>query len=333
MASSGHTSEGYFVGVDGGGTNTRMLVVDALGRSLGEGHAGSTNRNDHPRAEVLANMQQAFDQAVQGLPKGANIRAIQLGLGGVCTSADQADVATIVRDLRGIQPTTKVAVENDTYIGLTGGLSGRPGMVLIAGTGSACYGRNSAGDSWLCGGWGPLVDDVGGGYWLGLQAMMVAVRAEDGRTPMGQLLKKMVFTALELNDPREFLDRVQNRHLERAQIAALAPRVVEAAANGDACAAAILAQGAETLAETVAVTTQKLFGVAPCDLILVGGLALSGPPYQNQLEARIKAHVPNVVVRQPEMGPVQGAALEALRSGGVAWSATLIAQLQRGGPR
>ncbi len=330
MTSLGQPSEGYFVGVDGGGTNTRMMVVDAAGRKLGEGHAGSTNRNDHPRTEVLANMQQAFDQAVRELPRGATIKAIQLGLGGVCTSADQADVTSIVRDVRGIQAATKVQVENDTFIGLTGGLAGRPGIVLIAGTGSACYGRNAAGDSWLCGGWGPLVDDVGGGYWIGLQALKIAVRAEDGRKPAGQLLRQMVFSALELKEPREFLDRVQNRHLERAQIAALAPRVVEAAAAGDASSLTILVQGADALAETVAVTTKKLFGSDPCDLILVGGLALSGHPYQSQLTASIRRLTPNVTIRDPEMSPVHGAALEALRSGGVTWSDAVIDQLRRG---
>jgi N-acetylglucosamine kinase-like BadF-type ATPase len=54
-------------------------------------------------------------------------------------------------------------------------------VVVIAGTGSAAWGRNTAGESWQAGGWGWLTDDKGGGYWLALRGLAAACEAADGR--------------------------------------------------------------------------------------------------------------------------------------------------------
>ena len=76
-----------------------------------------------------------------------------------------------------------------------------------------------------------------------------------------------------------------------------------------------------------AVTVRRLFGDAPCELILVGGLALSGPPFQPLLTDRIEQDLPNVCVCPPEMSPVQGAVLEALRTDGQPWTEQVLANV------
>ena len=153
----------FYIGIDGGGTHTRTLVADANGRIVGEGKAGSTNRNHHTRDEVRANMLAALLQASGGKSIGADA-TIFLGMCGVSNDADRNDITSIAREIPEIAVSTKIIVDNDAVIGLAGGLSGRPGIVLIAGTGSACLGIDAHGHSYWCGGWGAMADDCGSAH-------------------------------------------------------------------------------------------------------------------------------------------------------------------------
>jgi N-acetylglucosamine kinase-like BadF-type ATPase len=318
-----------YLGVDGGGTHTRALLADSEGNVLGTGRSGSTNRNHHPRQEVRSNLRAALLAAL-GDRKPDERLTICLGMSAVSTDRDRADIVSIVREIPEIGAAPVVIVDNDARIGLTGGLSGRPGIVLIAGTGSACLGVDGHGNSGWCGGWGALADDSGSAPWIGLRALQAAVRAEDGRAAP-TMLRDAVFEFLELSEPRELIDRVHNRGLTREELGSLAPRVIDACRNGDATAAGILEEAAGELAQLVATTARRLFAGQPCELILVGGLARSGPPFQDRLIDRIHQAAPNVCVREPELSPVQGAVLEAMRADGAAWNENVIRRL--GGDR
>lgn len=315
----------WYLGVDGGGTHTRALLADPDGHVLGTGQSGSTNRNHHPRDEVRSNLQAAMLGAL-GDRKPDERLTIFLGMSAVSTDRDRADIASIVREIPEIGAAPTVLVDNDARIGLTGGLSGRPGIVLIAGTGSACLGIDAVGTSWWCGGWGAMADDTGSAPWIGLRALQAAVRAEDGRAAP-TALRDIVFEFLELSEPRELIDRVHNRGLTREELGSLAPRVIRACQDGDATAARILTDAGGELAQLVSTTARRLFAGQPCEMILVGGLALSGPPFQNLLIERIHQAVPNVHVREPELSPVQGAVLDAMRADGAAWGETVIRRL------
>ena len=144
--------------------------------------------------------------------------------------------------------------------------------------------------------------------------------SDDGR--MGStLLRKIVFDFLQLTEPRQLIDRVHNRGLEREMIGKLAPLTIRAFEQGDAIAREILRDAAAQLSQMVAAVAQQLEIRDVFELILVGGLALSGPPFQPMLIEKIVSDTPLIRVVEPEMPPVKGALLEALRCDGV--SATL----------
>ena len=232
-----------------------------------------------------------------------------------------------MREIPEVSGLVKVIVENDARIGLTGGLSGRPGIVLIAGTGSACLGINSRSETWWCGGWGAMADDAGSAAWIGLRAMQLAVRAEDGRVAP-TALRDLVFDFLGLREPRELIDRVHNRGLTREDLGSLAPRVIAAAREGDATASRLVEDAIAELSQLVCTTASRLFRNESCEMILVGGLALSGPPFQPMLIERIQRDTPTIAVRNPEMSPVQGAVLEAMRADGVVWTPAVLSELR-----
>lgn len=326
------TKNRYYLGIDGGGTQTRSLLADSQGRILGCGHAGSANRNHYSRVQVQAALQSVLQEALADLPVGAAVSVLFAGLGGVSTDNDRAEIAAILRELPEVGRAASIVVDNDTVVGLTGGLSGRPGLALVAGTGSACLGVKADRRRWLCGGWGALADDAGSAPWIGLRALQAAVQAEDGRLAP-TALQQIVFDFLGLSEPRQMISRIHNHGLERADLGRLAPQVVKAAERGDRAAEMILRDAAAALSEMVGVTARQLFGEAGCEMILVGGLALSGPPFQPMLIDRISQDAPRITVHAPELSPVQGAVLEALRADGASWTPERLANLKAGCPK
>jgi N-acetylglucosamine kinase-like BadF-type ATPase len=129
-------------------------------------------------------------------------------MAGVVSPTDRAIMANIAQSLT-LAPADRVGVDHDCRIALAGGLSGRPGMVQIAGTGSSTFGVNASGESWRAGGWGQLISDEGSGYWLGVQAMQTAVRAFDGRLPPTLLLRKVETTSAIVRSGRYLASHLQ----------------------------------------------------------------------------------------------------------------------------
>lgn len=316
----------YYLGIDGGGSNTRATLADGTGHVVGTGLSGSANRNHYGAEQARRSLREAVLSAFAGLPAGTRPAAVHCGMSGVSTDSDRQEIIDLTRGIPEIGLEARVAVDNDAIAGLTGGLAGRPGLVLIAGTGSACLGVDGYGAKRWCGGWGALADDAGSAPWLGLRALQAAVRAEDGRAEPTVLLK-IVLDYLGLTEPRRLLHRIHNQGFERAEMGGLAPLVAAAARSGDTTAEAILQEAALELSGLASVVAGLLFGMAPCEMILVGGLARSGPPFRTMLMGRLRRDIPNLRVVEPALTPVQGAVLEALRLGGRPWTEQIFDNL------
>ena len=93
----------------------------------------------------------------------------------------------------------QVIVVNDALVALVAGAGDAEGVVVVAGTGSIAYGRDASGRAARAGGWGYLLGDEGGGFWIGRAALMAVVRQFDGRGPV-TLLTPMILEHLELSD-------------------------------------------------------------------------------------------------------------------------------------
>ena len=168
-------------GVDGGGTSTRVLVATLEGEVLGEGRSGSGNLHDVGEAVLARHVEEAWRAAwaEAGTAPRSAARAF-CSMASVGTPSNRETVEGLVARI-GLAPRERVRVDIDLVAALAGGLGGEPGIALIAGTGSSCFGRDSSGRTLQVGGWGSLLDDVGGATWMGTQAMVAAVRAHDGR--------------------------------------------------------------------------------------------------------------------------------------------------------
>jgi N-acetylglucosamine kinase-like BadF-type ATPase len=176
-----------YAGIDGGGTRTRMALVEETGRLLGYATADSCSFADHglEAARVgLAGLQRATWSAAGLAPRPAH--ALFMGMGSILSPHDARTNCDLAGSLSLAEP-ANIQADNDGWIAHAGGLAGRPGVLLISGTGSVCVGRNAAGDGWRAGGWGHLLNEAGSAYALGLDAMVAATREADGRGPKTSL--------------------------------------------------------------------------------------------------------------------------------------------------
>ena len=126
-----------------------------------------------------------------GLPRGAATTAS-------CARSPRADADVVAAGLTGFTGDdaavaaalghARVVVSNDAVTAHLGALGGEPGVVIVAGTGAIALAVGADGRWARADGWGTLLGDAGGGYWIGRAGLDAALRAADGRGGSAELL-------------------------------------------------------------------------------------------------------------------------------------------------
>jgi len=320
---------GHVLGIDGGGTKTRVAILDETGHLLATGTSGPSNYNDVGENVTQENIGRAVEAARQAADLPAPpFDAVFLGMASVVSPQDRQVIRNMAEALN-LAPAELIGVDHDCRIALAGGLTGRPGIVQIAGTGASTYGRNAAGEAWRSGGWGPLLADEGSGYWLGIQAMIAAVRSYDGRLPHTPL-EERVLAELGLSDMNEIMHRLYVEGRPRAEIARLGPLVIAVAGAGDPYALALIQQGSEEMADCVLAVARRLgLDKGPSELALVGGVFQGGDVVLDPFTKAIHARLPQCRLTPAELPPVLGAGILALALANVAVGTRMVDNLRR----
>jgi glucosamine kinase len=304
-----------FLGIDGGGTRTRAFLTDAGGRRSAWGESGPSNPNHASAEEVRTNLERAILGAFHQLEVGlSDCVSVFLGMAGVTTEPGREEMRRLLQGC-GLGHTT-IGVDHDIRIALAGGLAGQPGIALIVGTGSSCYGRTADGRSWQTGGWEALISDEGSGYYLGREAISAAARMADGRQPESPLQAR-VFGWLGITRIADVLPRIHDQALSRSEIAAFAPQVIALAESGDAAAQDILDRGAQLLAEMVIANHRRLPTGPHPDVVITGGLGTARTRYRLKIEEAIRHDQPCARIWSPQLAPAVGGALLAMEQAGL----------------
>ncbi len=300
-------SGGAVIGIDGGASLTRAVVLDLRGeRVLGQSQGGPalTGRPEAPfDIDVIVETgRRAARAAGFDLPAAA----VCAGLAGVGREPVRGRVK---RELEGRSLAGKVLVVTDAEAAFYDAFADAPGLLLVAGTGSMAWGRAADGREARAGGWGTLLGDEGSGYDIGLRALRASVRAADGRGKETALLTRLL-TQLGLLEPDDLVG--WSSAAGKSAIAALAPLVIELADAGDGVAAAIVETAVAALLNQVAALLSRLGPwSAPPGLALAGGLIAPGGPLRDRVVAALADLECRVVERPVEAA--RGAALLALR--------------------
>lgn len=296
----------FVIGVDGGGTHCRARLANTRGETLGAGEAGTANPYaagfEAAQNEILTAIQRAFDDAKI---KKQMVDAVCMGIGGV----DRAEERMRLQAWAEQKIAARAAIMNDGEIVLAAGSPENWGVALIAGTGSIAWGKSRQGKIARAGGWGYLIGDEGSGFDLARSALRAAVQFADGRGEATRLLEA-ILEHWHLENPPQLVTRVYRSGLKPADIATLAPLVVQVANNGDGVARRLLDQSAEALATTIIAVARVLnFSAEKIPLAMTGGLLLETEILRVRLIELAKARgydfAPVELVREPVAGAVR----------------------------
>ncbi|HZS05161.1 MAG TPA: BadF/BadG/BcrA/BcrD ATPase family protein [Blastocatellia bacterium] len=305
------TDQQYWLGVDGGGTHTRAVIADESGRTLGEGHADAANYHRVGLESAVNSIVRAVHEAcaeVGIMP--SQITAACIGLAGVSHPDHHR---TMLDALKTALPINDIMLETDARVALAGATDLRPGVVIIAGTGSIACGINAHGEFARAGGWGPVMGDEGSGTYIGKRALEAVMEAFDGRGPRTMLTEK-VLRHFKISSPSELPAVIYSSSVQAMrETAQLSRVVVEAAEEGSATAREILSDAAKELARAaVAVIEQLRLQSDNFRVACVGGVFESGEWVTAPLREAVAELAPLAVVTPPLYLPVIGAVRMAM---------------------
>src|SRR6266404_8431031 len=261
------------VGVDGGGTKTRAVVLDGS-RILGEGEAGPSN----PLRVGIGNGATSIREAIDNACAAARIHrddlaAVGVGLAGVRRTDIRARMRDVLAEKLGIE---NIEIVSDGDIALYGATDGHPGIVVISGTGSISVGMNRQGKRAYAGGWGPVAGDEGSGSWIARRALQAVARASDERGPK-TILTRAAWEYFQVAVPDDLATAMYAPTVTNDRVAGFSKHVIEAARTGDAVARNILTDAGKELGKA-AVTGIRRLKIEPerFQVAFVGGVFAAG---------------------------------------------------------
>lgn len=293
-----------FAGIDGGQSSTVALVADERGTVLGRGVAGPC---DHiGQAPTSVRFARALEAAVAdalrsaSLPEDSAFATVVAGISGY-----EGKIVGAEPRLRA----ERICYLHDARIAHAAAFALDPGIVVIAGTGSVGYGRNERGDDALVGGWGFLFGDEGSAFALARHAVSSAMRSQDiGRASRIAAEATVFFGVATL---RALAHDFYTEQIDRARLASFAQRVIALAEEGERDAAALVEEGAASLADLARVCALRLgCEDVPIRLALAGG-TFASHFFRARVRMRVAETLPLATVRYPDNEPATGALLLA----------------------
>lgn len=307
----------YLIGIDGGGTKTKCIVTDLNFNKLFECQGGPSNFLLIGTEIVSQTIFSLIEKSVSTLNISFDeIASIFIGT----TGAGRVDDALKLKnDFLSFAKTKSLEfnfdVDSDARIALEGAFSGKPGSLLIAGTGSIMFGKDRNGKIHRVGGFGKLFGDEGSGVSIGKKGLNAVSKYFDGRASK-TILVNFLKNDFSINDSTQLINAVYKNNFD---FASFAPKVIEAANLGDEMAIKICDEETDELILHVK-AMYSFINEHTMNLCLVGGLIVNENYYSKLFKNKLNEQLPQVKLLQAEHPPEMGAiflAKENLKNSGV----------------
>ena len=269
-----------YLGVDGGGSNTRSVLVISRFNHVGLGKALGCNPHNCGYKTAGNRIDESIANAIDSLDfDDFEIDAIYCGIAGIRTPEEKSRLAISLEHfdwLRG----TRLTIDSDLSIAHEAGLGNKPGICLVIGTGAACIGKSESGTIITHSNRLPNGDEPGSGYAIGLDAV----------------------TAGLVSSPSK----------ERNQVAEAAKALIELAHSGNIKAREILDQNSNAIADLVCKTMEDLdWGPGNLAIVLTGGVGSADTLYRVLVQEKLASLNSKIVFRFPQTSAVNVAARRA----------------------
>lgn len=248
----------YILGVDGGGTKTRAVILQDRQECL-RAETGGINYNSYTKEQIRTHLNELAGKCQKAGFAPKECMGIGVGAAGISNPEAVSFLKECLAECGFMCP---VSIFGDHEAALRGGLLKEPGILLIAGTGSICFAQNGAGEKKRVGGYGHLIDDGGSAYAVGRDILRAVVRARDGRKLRTELTEA-VFERLGLRTIEDLVGYVYCPETGKKEIAQLATLLTEERIQRDACCREIAQTAAHELCELIVPAAQWLKDIEP----------------------------------------------------------------------
>ncbi len=267
------TPTSLYIGVDGGGTHTRAIATNASGKILGSGASSGSNPNNIGFAKAANNILDAIEGTGVSLTEHTSIC---MGIAGLATEEQRQELRFQLTEALPLLEKAKLHLTHDLEIAHHAAFQGKPGIILIAGTGSACFAKDKDGKTYRASGRDFHYEDPGSGYAIGKRAIDSKLLLAAGSRP---------------------------------SIAALAPRVIELAAGGDLKALDVLRLESEHLAKLAKLVYHDFQATEAFPTLALSGSILTVESlYRHSVLFELQSALPGVKIVNTTTSSAQAAA-------------------------
>ena len=289
------TQDKWIIGIDGGGTKTKLV----LQKTSADGSAEYVGPGCNPTYCGMERTQAVLADCLNEAPVPAEqVDAVFAGLAGCFSKERDEQLESFLKDRF---PNARVAVRSDIMNVILSEDGPEDCLAAICGTGSVVFAYRAGGLSRF-GGWGPEFDLGGNGYSIGKEAIRYALACEDGLEKT-TLLSQLVCGRMIGTTPSSV-----------AEIASFAPLVYDAYRQGDPVAQRILAENFSQMARLINGADRSF--PEPVRLILAGGLTAC-PETVSLIRERLDRVTDVRICTDPARGALNGARL--LSQGETRW--------------
>lgn len=319
--------DNYVIGVDGGGTKTIGVLANYDGSVLAQFTGGASNYQVAGGKKLKAELENIFNNLLRlsKFPK-QKVSHIYLGLAGAGRESDRSEIKALLADTSFAKGIT---VESDARVALAGAFGGKPGIILIAGTGAICFGKNVGSPVVRAGGWGYLLGDEGSGFFIGQQAIIAALKDLDGRSEKTSL-RQLFESKYRLKQLDEIIPLIYKGKIDRTEISNLAPLVYEASQRGDAVAMNIIRSNGQELGKLARAVAEKLnLRHKPIHIAIIGGLFNFKEAFVNEIYKELYELSWDIEISEPRFPPAIGAVILSLEKCGVKINNNILENLSK----
>lgn len=291
----------YFLGIDGGGTKTHLVIINQDAKIIQEVFRGASSVDTVSFEASFKTVLEAFESIRFSKP----ILGIYAGIGGIASENDREKYENGLSEMSYFSKCKYIEVRNDVYGALASGTGVLQGMALILGTGSVCFGINKS-KTWRCGGYHYKEGDAGSAFDVGIHALKYYARVLDGRYPVSSF-SDAIKDHLKLDSFSELVEYFNN--LNRTEVAKIAP-LVTGFGRVNQHAYKILLEAAEEVRLLVEGVYRNLdFDITT--LVVIGGIGTADTLYKELFASSIRRISSQISIIRPLYSPAHACALLA----------------------
>ena len=305
-------NEYFIIGIDGGASNTRGILINEKGETLATAFDKGTNLAVYGEtaAERIINIISALCQSSK--ISFDHVDALGLGLAGA-SNEDGRD--QVFRKLDALNLSKRALITNDAEAAYEINCPEGVGILVTVGTGVICLSRNSNGKTVRVAGLGHDEGDLGSGYWMGKQAIL-NLALNESSVMDDKYLEQIMNIFIQATNEDDFQIALQNIQGSKDAvqiIARLAEPLIQLAEEGNNVAISVVQEATHAVANYIITLTEEL-NYSKTNIVLAGnGSVIRNDYFRGSINDELRFQFPDIKWTFSSISAAYGAGLMAAR--------------------